>query len=464
MSTYQGIGNIDPVTGDFNRLNPEHIVEYKDYNATINEINKNIPIEKQAIGRTVRNGNYLDYQYQNVEGKDPNKLYSAFRTGLENDPQVVGRLDQISKFLGLPQDSASLWLDQISQAKAQELGGYSTTERTNKLEADPFALASHKAALDRANIKYKNELDKKTIQDLQSGLEYGQLTGNPYAKSEPNIDPEHWKDERSVIKTGLAEGVPAGLFGIPGLIGGQILSSDGENFLKDNLGISLRKSNTSTGELNSYLNNKTNDPKLVNKNVIPDLARAMWEKKKNDFKSEYDSKYGKDAQWTKEFEKNFWYDYKKEYKNNSSFNTYSFNIPLQAKKNALQYIPNVLAGDAAFYLPGKYGQTTELPSSIRESLVNKDTGKINYDALDVNYVIPHAGHEAAGFQISTPKGSFVIVDPNVQRAQLSNRLGLALNPIFQEGKSEGYASIPFIYEGKDANGNNITYDGIPIAK
>lgn len=51
-------------------------------------------------------------------------------------------------------------------------------------------------------------------------------------------------------------------------------------------------SNSTT--LDAFLNDPKNESKLLGKNVMPELARQLWNKKKNDFAAEYSQKYGKD--------------------------------------------------------------------------------------------------------------------------------------------------------------------------
>jgi len=79
-------------------------------------------------------------------------------------------------------------------------------------------------------------------------------------------------------------------------------------------------------------------------------------------------------------------------------------------------LPQALSGQVATYIPGRPGQGAKVPSDIANSIINKE-GKLLTDVITVDYVQPSPGYEAAGFKISTPKGSFVIVDPDYQRSQ-----------------------------------------------
>jgi len=143
--------------------------------------------------------------------------------------------------------------------------------------------------------------------------------------------------------------------------------------------------------------------------------------------------------------------------------SYAFEIPEPAKEQALRMLPDAVNGNAAIYEPGVAGQTTKIPSSIAKSLFNKN-GKLNIDQISIKYVVPSAGYEAAGFEISTPKGRFVLVDPNYQRSQLSKQMASALNPIFQNGKSQGAGLLPYRNLGRDAQGNSVLEAGVPHVK
>lgn len=188
----------------------------------------------------------------------------------------------------------------------------------------------------------------------------------------------------------------------------------------------------------------------------------MWDRQKSYLGQEFKQKYGKDEAYTNKVDQDFWYNYKQEAKNQTAYQAYSFAIPGPAKKSALRLIPDVEAGNAAVYIPGRPGQTTKVDNDILKSL-RKD-GKIQYDNISVNYVVPGPGYEAAGFEVVTPKGSFVIVDPDYQRSQYSRMLATGLNPIFQQGKDRGLGAIPYEYTGVDQQGQMNFNAGVPHVK
>lgn len=223
----------------------------------------------------------------------------------------------------------------------------------------------------------------------------------------------------------------------------------------------LAKSNVT---LNSFLSDKGSEAKIrKNWNINPNLVQQMWEDKKRDFASEYNAKYGKDPKWTAEFERNFMYDLKKEAPNHSTYQTLRQEVPAHARDNAInRALRLAISGGAATYQPGSAIQNIGLPKEILDYVYDEKEGKLkNLDALNINVVVPGAGYGAAGFEISTPKGRVVVVDPNVSRSQYSKQMGRALNPILQEGQKRGADVIAYRSLGQGPDGSPVVAMGVP---
>ena len=57
MQNYTGIGDIDPVTGTYNRFAPEDLMDYQDPEAIVQDIWKGFKPEKRKVGTSwVENG------------------------------------------------------------------------------------------------------------------------------------------------------------------------------------------------------------------------------------------------------------------------------------------------------------------------------------------------------------------------------------------------------------------------
>ena len=123
--------------------------------------------------------------------------------------------------------------------------------------------------------------------------------------------------------------------------------------------------------LEAFLKDPKSAQKLQGQNVVPSLAKALWEKKKSDFAAEYSAKYGKDPKWTDKFESDFWWDYEKEATNNTAFQSFSFDIPEAARKTKLPTIlRDALSGRQEFYVPGEMGtkSTSQLSNKVKDAI------------------------------------------------------------------------------------------------
>lgn len=264
MKNYTGIGEQDPITGSYTQFNPETLSDYQDPDKIIRDIYSSFKPEKRSVGVTRLENGVFKYEHQDVEGIDPNRLYPSFAEGLGSNPKFMTYANQAAKFRGSTPEQVASSLDQYTRQRAQDLG-YMNTSTDSKWERDPLAVAREKARLDKQNMQ---EL-------MGSFLQYSQDVPNTTNNIEPRIDPENW---RSI---NLGEGKPF----YPG---------EG-TFPSQYPGVgTYNQTTTKDVTLDQFLSNTSNDKKLTSKGVIPDLMRAMWEKKKADFAPEFKSKYGKD--------------------------------------------------------------------------------------------------------------------------------------------------------------------------
>lgn len=417
MKNYTGIGTVDPVTGAFNKVNTEDLVDHIDEDKIIRDVYSTFKPEKRSQGMSyLDKDGFIKYEKVETDGITKDRLLPSFRQALAGNDQFVSYQSQKAKFLGIdPNQYLPAYVDNYSNRRAQDLS-YLNMSSDSKMERDPLYVARAKASMDKENMM-----------SMLSTLQYETGQPNVTMAKEPTIDPDNWRDD-----TSFADYI------VPGSTGlfGNVTTRD---YSERNRRLTEPKQS-----LDSFLSSDKSTAKLLDKNVNPNLAKALWEKKKQDFSADYSTKYGKDMKWTQQFEKNFWWDYKKEHPNHTAYQTYSQTIDGPAKNSTLkQILPEVLSGNAMIYTPGNATErhSRELDEEIIKALYDDEKGLKNLDALGLKYVQPGPGYIAAGYQIDTPKGSFVISDQDVQRRQWSNMMSSALAPIYFHGKSKGAKGV-----------------------
>jgi hypothetical protein len=176
MSNYQGVGKIDPVTGSYNRFNPDTLSEWQDPNKIIQDVYKEFKPEKNKVGTSwVANDGTIRYQEVETEGITAQRLQPSFETALAANPKYMSYISQRAKFLGQP-DSVQPFIKGYTAQRANDLS-YMNESNISKLERDPLAVARAKAAMDKENINY-----------MMSLQQYGESTTG-LLSMEPTFDP-----------------------------------------------------------------------------------------------------------------------------------------------------------------------------------------------------------------------------------------------------------------------------------
>ena len=177
MSNYQGIGQIDPVTGAYNRFNPETLTDYSDPNKIIQDVYKEFKPEKYKVGESYLQDGMIHYRETEQEGITPDRLNPSFQTALAADPKFMSYIQQRYKFLGR-QDQVVPTIAAYAAQRAQDLS-YLNQSSVDKMERDPLAVAREKARLDRQNIDY-----------MMSFQQYGETTEG-LLPMEPTFNPDN---------------------------------------------------------------------------------------------------------------------------------------------------------------------------------------------------------------------------------------------------------------------------------
>ena len=431
MNNYTGVGEIDPVAGTYNRFNAEDLSDYTDAEAIIQKTYAGFKPEKWKQGVTTLKNGIFNYQEDEFEGIKAQRLAPSFQAALMNDPKYASYLGQKAKFMGAPPEAAAQLINGYAGQRAQDLS-YMNQSSINKMERDPYYVAMAKAKADKENMQ------------MFSQLQYGAGVGTvDVALQNPDVNYDNWArsgDWQGVLESGMegsrdANPVAFGFGSMSGSVFGQ----------------PVYNSNTLAPDkplLQTFKDDPKGREKLMGRNVDPILLDKMFEEKKAQYGNEFAQRYGKDEKWTKQFEKDVWYDYGKELPNHSAYQTLELDIPAPAQKNLRQQIlPEILSGNAAFYLPGKgdihrTGVNGENIGEFLKTFVEKGDGSLgDLDAIKIKYVLPGPGYAKAGYKVSTPEGEFVIVDQNVQRSEWSKMMENGLGPIFQGGMYQGQQSI-----------------------
>jgi hypothetical protein len=279
MSKYQGIGQRDPVTGNYGRFNPETLTEYIDPEKIARDVaNATKPVSYKQ-GRTVfKNGLQTDIT-EEISGVTPERLHPAIQSALTNNPQYVAYIQQKARRLGISPDQALGMVEQFSHQRAQDLS-YINRVDDQKSRVDPRSL-----------IRLRADLQKQNMQEVLGSFYQHEPTIDAVTKEQSTITPDNFRLEGSV---NLEESSP-----------NQRVSTDGRPILDRSYGATdagqPRQGTRKTAFAGNFAQ-LINDPLYVKRTKIDQpLAQASLEYKVSTLDSDpakalqiYNSKYGKD--------------------------------------------------------------------------------------------------------------------------------------------------------------------------
>lgn len=139
------------------------------------------------------------------------------------------------------------------------------------------------------------------------------------------------------------------------------------------------------------------------------------------------------------------YDIKKIAPAHSSYQIVEDEIPEPARDQTLQRaLRAAISNKWPVFKPGSKVSTSGIPDEIKDLIYDEKEGKFkNLDAIDITYVRPGPGIKAAGYKISTEKGSIIIQDQNASRKAYSDNAAAAFNPIYFDGRKMGGANMTY---------------------
>lgn len=444
MKTYKGVGELDPVTGNYGLLNPEEVTEYQSPDAIINEVYKSFKPQSYERSETVfQNGLQTDKTVK-YEGIDPNRLYPAFASALEHDPKLATNMMQRAKFMGV--DPQTIWnnLGEYSAQRAQALG-YLNRSEGSKSQRDPLALIQARGAQDRATAKYKQDLKDISTTNLFKGLYQWEPSTGTINATEPDINPKDWR-------RGFTGAVP------------MIPMSSSPSGAVYNKALAEGVANDQKLPSDMTLEQFLNSPKATDRGVHTPLAKQMLADMKADLGPAFNKNYMKNKVWTQRFEEDYWTRYKEAHKATGASAAKTLQIPQVSVPGLLKnIIPDIASGNAIAYKPGdKLAQRMSSLGDEYKKAILTDDGKIRQD-VGVRYAFKGTpGFPEGGFLIQTSAGPVVIVDQEVSRQALQNVLGSGINPIYREGKTTGNPMV--IGSGQNAQGQVQDIVGVPKVK
>lgn len=419
MSNYTGVGNIDPVTGDYNRFNPEEVSAYTDPDKIIQDVYKTFKPEKRKVGKTVFENGLKKYTVEETEGIDANRLLPSFRQALLGNPQYSNYLAQKSKFLGLDSDSVEQYIDQYSEQRAQDLS-YMNVSHDEKFDRDPLYLLREKA-----------RLDKKNQDDLLQKLSYryDPATKN-INRDAVKIDPENW---RKSINSGNTKGPNAASFsgtaaaGFTALMPGYAQYNPTKDY-----------PNTFSKSLPEFLSNTS---ELKKYNVDPILAQQVFQDFASEYGKDFQQQYDNSPGFAEDFDRQFWKQYKRAHETTSAGQATTIPIPRDAGLELAETIASRLSVNSeSVYRPGE--TVASAPSAFGLNDANKlfdsKTGKLKPGIIATDYVTVQQGYPFMGIKLNVPDvGEIVVVDQETHRQEISQNLQTGFNPIFVDGQKTG---------------------------
>lgn len=414
MNSYQGIGELDPVAGTYNRLNPETLTDYVNPDELIQNVYKNFKPQKYKVGRTeFRDGKQI-YTEQEVEGIAADRLEPSFNEALRSDPKFFNYIRQKMKFEGTdPNDVEEAWTNYTRQ-RAQDLS-YMNTSDIQKAERDPLFLLREKSRLKKAE-------DQELMQLMSAQYQY-EPSVEAVAREKSNLSESNWRMSGAPVNTSSSGSV----------FGAQVYDPMART----------QPSDVESKTLRDALKEKSF---VERSKVNPHLMEAVMQEQASSLASDpnkaqeiFNRKYGKDKAWTDAFDKQVVKDYKKQESQHSRFSSKSIRIE---SPEAREQISLELAGQlgdpsrVSVYKVGSNAIQSAKDAGLDASAFITKDNKLRKD-IDVGYVLPGPGYAAAGYRVSTENGTFVVVDQNVSRRELSRELEGGLNPIFFQNQKTG---------------------------
>jgi hypothetical protein len=447
----------DPTTGLFNRFEADEVAKRIDPDQIIQDVYKNFKPEKIKTATTVfKNGLKTDITVE-TEGITSERLLPSFEVALQNNPDFAAHIMQRAKFAGVDPETVKTYVANYAKQRAHDL---SYMSKTNMSLSDRDQLALLNAREDREDARKKAELDALYggFQALPTaGSIYNDIDASRLRSQVGTGDASSW-----LAKTG--EFVGNTVSKAMGPLGSLIpVGTVGKDLYNSNNGVASnrdRKANLiSLSEDKEYMSKNRINGNLLESNI--EESQRMLAPDAEDARRIFDKNYGKNAEWTKNFDKQVMDMYSKDIKDNSLTEPYM--IPIYGKAgeemmsrtySALSTRPEDLRvmelGGSEYLRPSEIGLTAE--DLLTSSPTSEKGTKLS---TDVNYIPAQANVPTGGLVISKNGKTYVIEDQDEERRTLNRNIGKSFQEIHQGNNRRSSTPIEL---GQNANG--IVY-GVP---
>lgn len=456
LENFQGT-KLNPETGLYNTFEADEVAKRVDPDQIIQDVYKNFKPEKIKTATTVfKNGLKTDITVE-TEGITSERLLPSFEVALQNHPDFAAHIMQRAKFAGVDPSTVKSYVANYAKQRAHDL---SYMSKTNMALSDRDQLALLRERENREDARKNKELDALYggFQALPTaGSIYNDIDASRLRSQVGTGDASSW-----LVKTGEALGNTVGK--AMGPLGNALpFGSIGKDLYNSNNGVVSnrdRKANLiSLSEDKEYMSKNKINGNLLESNI--EESQRMLAPDAEDARRIFDKNYGKNAEWTKNFDKQVMDMYSKDIKDNSLTEPYM--IPIYGKAgeemmsrtySALSTRPEDIRvmelGGSEYLRPSEIGLTAE--DLLTSSPTSEKGTKLS---TDVNYIPAQANVPTGGLVISKNNKTYVIEDQDEERRTLNRNIGKSFQEIHQGNNRRSSTPIEL---GQNANG--IVY-GVP---
>lgn len=421
--------------GIYSKINLQEVANTVNIDKIVRDVAAGMKPEKIERGNTVfKNGLKIDI-VEAQEGVSYERLSPSLKLALSSDPNISNYFSQKMLFSGADPSLARTYLEQYADARAKDLS-YLSTKNTSFKEHDQRALEEYRQ--NREDQRKQMELfgNRQFEAIPTTGSIYKEIDPYDFATQKPKASFEGFMQSMKLTPESFTSAGSEASFVFPGVR------------VRDRQQNIVAAANN-PGYLERFKINGTLLKANINENIQrlnPDPAKAL---------EIYNSKYGKDAAWTKSFDEQVINQYNTDFKNNAL--TEPMVMPLGGKQ-----------GDAV--VEDLYSALKTRPEHVRvmklgsRDLISANDAGITADDLvianekganpkltsDVNYVVPQPNVYTGGIMIVKNGETYVIEDQSEERRTISRQVGSAFKEI---NAGETRSSQPILIGNR--NGQNI---------
>jgi hypothetical protein len=421
--------------GVYSKINLQEVANTVNIDKIVRDVAAGMKPEKIERGNTVfKNGLKIDI-VEAQEGVSYERLSPSLKLALSSDPNIANYFSQKMLFSGADPSLARTYLEQYADARAKDLS-YLSTKSTSFKERDSLALEQYR----------QNREDQRKQMELFGNRQFEAIptTGSIYKE----IDPYDFATQKPKASF---EGFMQSMKLTP-----ESFSSAGSeaSFVFPGVRVRDRQQNIVAAANNpGYLERFKINGTLLKANINENIQRLNSDPAKA--LEIYNSKYGKDAAWTKSFDEQVINQYNTDFKNNAL--TEPMVMPLGGKQGdaVVEDLYSALKTRPEHVRVMKLGSRDLISASdagitAEDLVVANEKGANPKLTSDVNYVVPQPNVYTGGIMIVKNGETYVIEDQSEERRTISRQVGSAFKEI---NAGETRSSQPILIGNR--NGQNI---------